>query len=289
MIVSLAAAAVLVSLTSASGGEAAPPPLPRPPAKILFLGTFHFDDPGLDAYKPQHKLDVLAPERQREIEEVARCLTRFRPTKVAVEAPLDAAGRLKERFEKYVAGEAPLGINEIEQLGFRVARAMGHTQVYPVDAQARYYEPQIDLEKYAQDKGQWDRLVASETPWEEYYTALYRHGDVRKVRQTLRQNLLDGNREEAVLASHGAYLVRWIKVGVGDEYPGVDRVTAWYNRNLKIFANLQRITSGPDERILVIIGVGHVPILWHAVEASPEYTRVDLAEVLGPACDAASR
>lgn len=72
----------------------------------------------------------------------------------------------------------------------------------------------------------------------------------------------------------------WFKVGEGDEYPGVDRVTAWYNRNLRIFANLQRITKQPDERILLIIGAGHLPILRHTVLASPEYQLVEVREYL---------
>ncbi len=283
----LALSAAVCSTSCAQ--KASPPPLPRQPAQILLLGTFHFDDAGLDEHKATDRIDVLSPERQREIEDVIRCLTKFRPTKVAVEAPLSAADRLNARFRAVVVGDSALRRNEIDQIGFRVARAMGHSQVYPVDAKARHYEPEVDLGKYAAGTGQLERLIASETPWEEYYTALYRFGDVRTVRQTIRQNLLEGNREEHVLRSHGAYLTREFKVGVGDEYPGVDLKTAWYNRNLRIFANLQRITSGPEERILLIIGGGHVPILWHAVEASPEYTRVDVGTVLGSACDAAGK
>jgi len=268
--------------------DAAPVP-PRPPVPILMVGTFHFDDAGLDAYKPEHRIDVLSPERQREIEEVAACLASFRPTKVAVEAPLEAAERINTRYRAFVAGEPLARRNEIDQLGFRVARAMGHTQVYPVDAKARVYEPSVDLEKYAAEKGQLDRLRASETPWDEYYNALYRRDDAAKVGQTLRQALRDANGRERVLRGHGAYLVRAFKVGVGDEYPGVDAKTAWYNRNLRIFANLQRITSGPEERLLLIIGAGHLPILWHAADTSPEYARVDVEDVLGATCDAAAR
>ena len=70
------------------------------------------------------------------------------------------------------------------------------------------------------------------------------------------------------------------KVGVGDEYIGADWATAWFNRNLRIFANLQRITERPDERILLVIGAGHVPILRHCVQASPEYELVEVQEYL---------
>ena len=44
--------------------------LQGPRAKLLILGTFHFEDAGLDDYKPQHSLDVLSEGRQEEIEEI---------------------------------------------------------------------------------------------------------------------------------------------------------------------------------------------------------------------------
>ena len=49
-------------------------------------------------------------------------------------------------------------------------------------------------------------------------------------------------------------------MGAEGAYPGPDHVTAWYNRNLRIFANLQRLAAAPDERILLVIGAGHVRI-----------------------------
>jgi hypothetical protein len=57
-------------------------------------------------------------------------------------------------------------------------------------------------------------------------------------------------------------------------------VTAWYNRNLRIFANLQRITETPDERLLLLIGGGHLPILRHCIVASPECELVEVADYL---------
>ena len=79
----------------------------------------------------------------------------------------------------------------------------------------------------------------------------------------------------------GMYLVDYFKLGIGDELPGVDWVTVWYSRNLRIFANLQRITETPDERILLIIGAGHLSILRHCVLASPEYDLVEVHDYLG--------
>lgn len=87
-------------------------------------------------------------------------------------------------------------------------------------------------------------------------------------------------RQAALDRDLGAYLEGAFDVGDDDEYPGVDATTAWYNRNLRIFANLQRITEQSDERILLVIGAGHVPILRHAVLAHPSYELIEVRERL---------
>jgi len=105
--------------------------------------------------------------------------------------------------------------------------------------------------------------------------------DAQKTQQTMREILLRANSEDEILREHGAYLVDHFKIGVGDEYPGADWITTWwYNRNLRIFANLQRIMETPGERILLIIGSGHLPILRHCALASPEYDLVEVHDYL---------
>jgi hypothetical protein len=72
-------------------------------------------------------------------------------------------------------------------------------------------------------------------------------------------------------------------IGSDDEderYFGADMRTAWYNRNLRIFQNIQRILEAGDERVLLIIGYGHLPIIKHCIEYSPEFEWVELSEYL---------
>ena len=101
------------------------------------------------------------------------------------------------------------------------------------------------------------------------------------MEQTLREHLLYVGQPELVERKAGRYLVGSFGAGVGDEYPGVDSKIAWYSRNLRIFANIRRITEAENERILVVIGHGHLGILRHAAQASPEYDLVEVSEVLG--------
>jgi hypothetical protein len=251
--------------------------LGRPTAKILLLGTFHFKDAGLDAYKPQHAFDVFSEQRQREIADVVERLAAFLPTKIAIEQVPAKQAEVDEHYAAYVRGDAELGPWESHQIGYRLATRLGHQRVYCVNAWDRHYESPSAPEMYAHEHEQ-EHLLSEWTP---RFTAWYAHGDQRKMERTLRETLVAGNTEEALLRGHGHYLVDRFKVGAGDDYPGPDRITAWFNRNLRIFANLQRITERPDERLFLVIGGGHVPILRHCVQASPEYDLVEVRDFLG--------
>jgi Family of unknown function (DUF5694) len=285
---------------SAGTGEA-----PAPAAALLLLGTFHFQDRGLDAYRPRSRVDVLAPERQRELKEVVERLAAFRPTKVAVErhaqwqAQLDAEYAAYRRSAPGAEGARALPADEVYQLGFRLAARCGHPRVYGVNAWDRHYEPWGDLDAYtrahgeaamfrdyhdrpapveewARANGQGVRLAA----WAAAVQARGEAGERRKTEAPLRATLRAANEEAALLRSHGGYLVGPFKVGAAGAYPGPDHVTAWYNRNLRIFANLQRLTESPAERLLLVIGAGHVPLLRHCAQASPEYTLAEVGDFL---------
>jgi len=272
--------------------------------QIMLLGTFHFQDRGLDAYKPQLDLDILSPQRQQEVTDVVERLARFQPTKIAIERRPDRQAEIDQEYRAYLGAAFPLPGDEVYQLGFQLAKRLGHASIYCVDAWGRYYKPPLDLEAYAANRTtrELQQLLAEQfdfDPFRDLMTYAQEHGqealvaqwqialqkagesgDQTKMQQTLRETLLLGNREEHIWQSHDPYLVGPFKIGVGNEYPGVDYVTAWYSRNLRIFANLQRLREVADERILLIIGAGHLPILRHCVLASPEYALVEVQDYL---------
>jgi hypothetical protein len=272
--------------TSHRSGAAADPYIRfigRPRAKILLLGTFHFHNPGHDAHKPTFTLDVFSERRQREIADVAERLAGFGATKVAVEPEWRYQADVDRYYGAYLRGQLEqepdcwlTPANEIVQLGFRLAQRLGHQRVYCVGARERHYEPLPDPEAYARQHGQEHLL----NQWRPRFFRLWDHHDAQMAAFTLEQMLLGMNTEVSILRGHGSYLVDAFKIGGPGEYPGVDRVTGWYNRNLRIFANLQRITEREDERVLLVIGAGHLPILRQCVRASPEYKLVEAHKYL---------
>ena len=273
--------------------------LGQPTAKIMLLGTFHFENHGVDRYKPHVGFDAFSERRQAEIAEVVERLAGFRPTKIAVERRPQDQEEIDQKYSAYLEDRFELPGDEVYQLGFRLARRLGHDRVHCVNAWGRYYEPAIDIEAYVREHGldreYLNNVLSPHTPeayagehdqehllsqWEPRFEELYGYWDQLKTQVSLREILVRTNAEELIVKGHGHYLVDRFKAGVNGEYPGVDWVTAWYNRNLRIFANLQRIAKSPEERILLIIGGGHLAILRHCVLASPEYDLVEVHEYL---------
>lgn len=246
-------------------------------AKLLIVGTFHFKDAGLDSYKPEVDVDILSERRQAELARVLDQLKGFAPTKILIEVEAEQQTEWDERFSKYLAGKLELDSNEIYQVAFRLGKRLGHDRLYGVDASGRRYENLPDSEEYAMQHGQ---SFPTADVWSERFMKAYRVEDHAKAERTLSEHLLFLNSEEELRFSHGHYVLSYLALGVDDEYPAADSVTGWwYNRNLRILSNVLRVME-PGDRLLLLIGAGHVPIIRHAAAASPEIDLIDLAEVL---------
>src|SRR6185503_12168663 len=112
----------LVTFTFASAVAALGQQANAAKPEVLVLGVYHMSNPGRDVFNMKAD-DVLAPKRQREIAELIEVLKKFQPTKVAIEA--DPDGSRVGQYADYLAGKRILTSNEIEQLGFRLAKEMG--------------------------------------------------------------------------------------------------------------------------------------------------------------------
>lgn len=99
--------------------------------EILVLGTYHMSSPGRDLHNMQAG-NVLSPKRQQDIAQLIELLKRFQPTKIALEAEF-GSHRVDREYSDYLAGKYTLSPNEIDQIGYRLAKELGHRAVYAVD------------------------------------------------------------------------------------------------------------------------------------------------------------
>jgi hypothetical protein len=263
---------MLVSLVSALPLIAQAPAADEP-AHVLVLGTYHFANPGLDVVKAE-VADVLSATKQAEIRALVEALVRFRPTKIAVEHVPASAPRLDSLYHAYRSGRHELSRNETEQLGFRLAAMLEHPRVYPIDHRGEF--PFEAVMEYAQVHD--PAFVAFAQEERARITA---ETNRQQRENTIGEILRLSNKSKKLARDHGTYM-RFAQVGAGDTYVGAELLSKWYERNIHIFANLQGIAE-PGDRILVIIGSGHAPILRELITYDPEMLLVEVLEYLAPA------
>jgi hypothetical protein len=233
----------------------------------MVLGVFHFANPNAD-YATFQGVDVLTPPRQQEIQAVVAQLARFRPTKIALERIPSEADSINADYRRYLAGTFPLTPNEIHQLGFRLAGQLHLPRLYPVDFQLGMRIDSVMAYAQVHDTafaGRFQRTV----------TSVVQLLDRKQREESIAANLRFLNDSATLLLAHQPY-ADMATVGAGDSYIGARVVAHWYERNLRIFANLASIAE-PGDRILLIIGQGHAPILRELVRS---HATMELVEAL---------
>lgn len=243
---------------------------PAMKAQVMVLGVYHFtakndvDNTDVD--------NMLSPKRQAEIVDLIAHLREFKPTKIIIEAPYGDV-KQNERYAQYLAGKLTLKADEVDQIGFRLAKELKHKQLFPVDRKTEFdLNP---VKKFAEQSGQSEILKRAFAGAE----TLSREISERQRRSTVREMLSYLNSEEALQLNHSIYLLT-NKIGKDDSYPGVELVSEWYKRNLLIFSNIQRLVESPQDRLLVIYGQGHAKLLRLFIQDSPDMELVEASKFL---------
>ena len=244
---------------------------PATRAEIMILGTFHMGNPGRDVHNLEAD-DVLSATRQREIAQLIEVLGRYRPTKIAVEAPV--RGRtIAQRYESYIAGEYTLSRNEIDQVGLRLAKALQHPTVLSVDEDGEF--PYYRVRNYAKANGreaQFDSLQAS------IGTRVQRQAEYLRA-HTLLETLDLMNADSSVARAVGEYY-GYVPFGEPFEYAGPDLIARWFERNIRIYRNIRALITSPEDRLLVIYGAGHLGWLRQMVQDDPSVRLRKLSDLM---------
>jgi len=254
----------------------------RHQSKAMVLGVFHFNDAGLDTYKPKHPYNILDANRQDELNILLDKLASYKPTKILIEwnrIKMDSITNIE--YQKYLSGEFDLSTksNEVYQIGFKLAKRMGHERIYCSDATADWFGVELDWDNYDMDgylksRNQYEKMVRYN------FDPLLEYNDSIKTTRTLYEHLLKINEPSDRLKNHQIYLA-YILEGAGDNYLGADNVARWYRRNLRIFSNAYDITDfNKEERLLLIYGSGHVWQLRQFFKESPDFEYLEVVKYL---------
>lgn len=241
----------------------------QPKPVVMILGTYHMANPGRDLGNVKAD-DVRAEKRQQEIAEVIAAIKKFKPTRIAVEIPDQ---KYVENYPEYLNGKYELAANEVDQIGFRLAKELGLKQVSTID-----WPGNFDFDKViASAKANNQESIAENF----MMTGKSEAGKQSELLKT--KSIIDVYRylnDEKRMDDWHRYYMRLLRVGAGSDYAGTDLVRDWYERNLKIYTNIARLVESPNERIFVIIGAGHLKLLQQFVKDSGEFELVQANKYL---------
>ena len=256
----------LLALSTTSSAQSTARP------EILILGTYHMANPGHDIYN-MHVDDVQSPKRQQEVAQLIEVLKRFRPTKIAIEAEVGSK-RVEREYSDYLAGKYALSANEIDQIGYRLAKELGHRTIYSVDVDGDF--PMQRVINYAKANG---RAASFDSIGARTGARVKAQNDFLQS-HTVLETMQYMNADSSVARDVAEYFAM-VPFGEPWEYAGSDLLAAWYQRNIRIYRNIVALIDSPNDRILVIYGAGHLGWLRQDVANDASVALRKLADLTG--------
>jgi hypothetical protein len=240
--------------------------------KIAFLGMFHFAGTSdLMSFKTGN---LSSEKRQNEIKELVTNLEKYKPTKIVLEYPF-GNNKLDSLYQLYVKGNHQLSISESQQVGFRLAKNLGHKHIYPADY--RLDLPFDALMRVIQEDEKQSMLFQEmiSTMNEEVMGKFQERYNTNSINDFL--IFMNHNKYDHMnMAMYFQYIN---KFGTGSDPIGPSVVATWWERNIKIMRNIDAAIE-PDDRILVLFGQGHTAILKDFYQKRSDVEYVDILTYL---------
>jgi Family of unknown function (DUF5694) len=208
--------------------------------EIILVGTFHFEQ----------EADLIR-NKEDEIEELVDYLSMLKPTKVALEWEITQNEELNDKYKYSGVSEE---IDEIQQIGFRLAKKLFHDRVYAVNwAGHLTQEDMINLNNTIQHS--YPKILNTMNSLQGSTPEI---SSVKKLIQSYKE--LNERKYTEVLEKMYLSFVE-VEDDKGDLI-GVNFLNKWSERELIIFKNIAEIASDhSDERILLVIGSDHLWML----------------------------
>lgn len=237
---------------------------------IALLGTFHFagssDMAGIKAE------DITSTKRQKEIQQLVDAIAVYKPTKVILEYPYGKT-KLDSLYQLYLKGEHILTINERQQVGFRLAKQLGHEHIFTADVKMDL--PFDKITEYLQKEGKMDQM---QTMMEEVMKFMSKMQEVYDSKD-LKEFYMYMNSDEFDNLNKNLYLEYINKMGAANNPVGSEVAATWWHRNFKIMRNIDAIAEKGD-RIFLLFGQGHTAIFKDFYKTRRDYKYEEITSYL---------
>lgn len=235
--------------------------------QVLNIGSFHFRFTP-DAHKVEFNEEGM--KEQAEIRALNNLLAKFKPTIVCVERTPENEAEINEAYQKYLKNHKKLESNygETSMVAFEIARLNGIEKIYGIDHHMEY-NYNIGNEMV--------NSIDSIT-----YTAFFKdpfaaHPELNVNTEDLSLlehfKLMNNPLYQDFLMNINADILTY--VGSEKGFEGADEATKLYQRNLRMFSNINRIPMKSTDRVFILSGGLHASFIASLMKRSPKYELVD--------------
>ncbi len=239
--------------------------------QVLLLGTFHFENPGLDVVKTD-VINVMSKPSQEYLKGLAKRISQFKPQVVMLEFDPAETAAINQEYQQYLAGQFELPVNETYQIGFRVAKLAGVNKLVSLDERQVQWQGDALFSYMAEHDQAMARRVQEKVA---QLTAQINH-DQKTL--NLEQLLIKNNSAPMDRLNKNFYLFT-NAVGAGDGFAGADAAASWWHRNFRIYAKIQQQVK-QHGRVFALAGQGHTAIIRDLLLLDEQVNAADVQNVL---------
>lgn len=240
--------------------------------QVLNFGTFHM---GYTSDENKTEFDEHDLENQKKVHEVAKMISSFKPTIILVEVPPEKDSLIQSKYNAYLKDPGMFFKHptEIELLAYELGRICNTKRIQGIDHRMGYnYNIGNEIEN------------SIDPTWHDkyYLDPLNFYPEVN-----INQDNLDLY-DKLKLTNHDRFLDFLITInadmlthaGTKNGFEGADEATKYYQRNLRMYSNMNRIDLSPDDRVFILMGASHTAFFRDFMSRSPKYEMVNTFDYL---------
>lgn len=240
--------------------------------QVLNFGTFHMGETS-DANKTE--FDEHDQKNLLEIHKIAAQLAKFKPTVIIVETPPSFDIKLQAEYAEYLINPKMKFKNpsEIELLAYEIGRLSSSKQIYGIDHKMSY-NYQIGKEMVNSIDSVWHNKYFKDP------LKFYSEVNINQDKLNLFDKFKWYNNDIVLDFLIEANAEMLAHVGSEKGFEGADEATKYYQRNIRMYSNLNRLKLTENDRVFILMGASHTAYLRDFFSRSPKYKMVNTFEYL---------
>lgn len=240
--------------------------------KVLNFATFH-----MGYTNDAHSMDFDETNKKNvdSIHQIAKMLAAFKPTIIIVETTPDYNKTLQKNYSAYL--EKPSTVfeepDEVELLAFEVGRLANAKRIVGIDNKLEYnygigseIVNAIDSTTLNNFQSNPFKSIPNLNPFENGLSLK------EKLVRINNPKLLD------LLITANADILTY--AGTENGFEGADEAAKYYQRNLRIYSNLNRLKLNNSDRVFILLGGSHTAFLREFMKRDEKYEMVNTFDYL---------